>query len=132
MANNAAGHRYLSNHNQVENNISDRGFISWCSSSRRTTQPTQTASSKPPSGSMTRWVKKSRKPNTFIPRSTDTSFQALNDNTEPIPKSQAPPAISAFARARDTLNRSVTYATAGSRSEEHTSELQSRGHLVCR
>src|SRR5690625_1482541 len=100
MANNAAGHRYLSNHNQVENNISDRGFISWCSSSRRTTQPTKTASSKPPSGSMTRWVKKSRKPNTFIPRSTDTSFQALNDSTE--------------------------------RSEEHTSELQSRGHLVCR
>src|SRR5690625_4363488 len=113
MANNAAGHRYLSNHNQVENNISDRGFISWCSSSRRTTQPTKTASSKTPSSSMTRQVTKSSNPNTSIPTSTDTSFQALNDSAEPTTKCQAHPAISAFARARDTINRSVTYTTAG-------------------
>src|SRR5207253_8085003 len=26
----------------------------------------------------------------------------------------------------------IAYSTSGSRSEEHTSELQSRGHLVCR
>src|SRR5690625_6059550 len=35
-------------------------------------------------------------------------------------------------RTRDSIIRSVMFPDSEYRSEEHTSELQSRGHLVCR
>src|SRR5207253_9963597 len=54
-------------------------------------------------------------------------------------KPAPPPAISNQATSPVSLGRRVSYnekpgtlAHPGLRSEEHTSELQSRGHLVCR
>src|SRR5207253_10871122 len=41
-------------------------------------------------------------------------------------------ASTARGHARDQRERIVTMPSRFSRSEEHTSELQSRGHLVCR
>src|SRR5690625_5515612 len=44
-------------------------------------------------------------------------------------------AASRIGRARDQATKASPYAialTRATRSEEHTSELQSRGHLVCR
>src|SRR5690625_6487040 len=35
-------------------------------------------------------------------------------------------------RTREAMEHAITFAETGHRSEEHTSELQSRGHLVCR
>src|ERR1035437_8482959 len=40
--------------------------------------------------------------------------------------------IDAYCRAHDLLDAPQAYGTAISRSEEHTSELQSRQYLVCR
>src|SRR5690554_7281059 len=40
--------------------------------------------------------------------------------------------INALTEQIATLNREILVARTGTRSEEHTSELQSRPHLVCR
>src|SRR5690625_6706058 len=45
-----------------------------------------------------------------------------------VPEDQAQPTVSYFP---DRDGNMAVYGTGG-RSEEHTSELQSRGHLVCR
>src|SRR5439155_26782747 len=39
---------------------------------------------------------------------------------------------SAIASIPDSSTSGATFTARGTRSEEHTSELQSRGHLVCR
>src|SRR5690625_7029074 len=49
--------------------------------------------------------------------------------TEMRKETTAPGAFSLIARMHSTANRA---RFSGLRSEEHTSELQSRGHLVCR
>src|SRR5439155_20902697 len=48
----------------------------------------------------------------------------------PDPGTRRPSAMQ--ARGAPTMRAWWRWATAGRRSEEHTSELQSRGHLVCR
>src|SRR5439155_12155771 len=45
-------------------------------------------------------------------------------------EAMAPPGLATWARAQRTLQPAEAWLTF--RSEEHTSELQSRGHLVCR
>src|SRR5215510_8196201 len=54
------------------------------------------------------------------PRSTLFPYTTLFRSTAPVPSGHGAPASAAHVRPRD------------GRSEEHTSELQSRGHLVCR
>src|SRR5436309_12314772 len=44
----------------------------------------------------------------------------------------SPTASSAWRRVQRTRGRAAHKSTAGARSEEHTSELQSRENLVCR
>src|SRR5207253_10970861 len=69
-----------------------------------------------------------------IPR----SISSITPNTKPTPPTNpsaaAPPP--SFPRKRESrLLRALAVTAASSpwsRSEEHTSELQSRGHLVCR
>src|SRR5207253_3336046 len=46
--------------------------------------------------------------------------------------SWAIPSLIADGRAQSDVRQGVTLEVFGERSEEHTSELQSRGHLVCR
>src|SRR5437870_11231662 len=45
---------------------------------------------------------------------------------------RSPAVCDAQALTRSISSRRPAYAAATARSEEHTSELQSRGHLVCR
>src|SRR5690625_6792280 len=42
------------------------------------------------------------------------------------------PITAAMIATTSTARLTITFATQSRRSEEHTSELQSRGHLVCR
>src|SRR5690606_39913521 len=62
-----------------------------------------------------------------------TAEQAKADATAPAPRApaSAPGAAPAGADARFVLQVGA-FANPGSRSEEHTSELQSRENLVCR
>src|SRR5690625_6536001 len=50
---------------------------------------------------------------------------------ELVPHHQTSPVLSTAARWQPTPS-SLAMGPASARSEEHTSELQSRGHLVCR
>src|SRR2546422_3051814 len=74
------------------------------------------------------------------PRSTlfpyTTLFRSLSNRDHRPPGSGGPLARRSAARRRegreDLPRRRLRPADSGSRSEEHTSELQSRLHLVCR
>src|SRR5690625_4817802 len=62
------------------------------------------------------------------------SFPAPSRGPPPVPGASRPPPRSAhdFCRRDHSAERRGLGPAAGDRSEEHTSELQSRGHLVCR
>src|SRR5690625_6325765 len=63
-------------------------------------------------------------------RLASTHSSVRNRSAIPITQPSAPP-ISAFFRSI-VLTSCASSARIAPRSEEHTSELQSRGHLVCR
>src|SRR2546422_3321698 len=69
------------------------------------------------------------------PRSTLFPYTTLFRSCEDLWVPQPPSAAAALAGAEILLNLSASNITIGKaqmRSEEHTSELQSRLHLVCR
>src|SRR5439155_21418657 len=68
-----------------------------------------------------RWCLKSR------PRSQTASFPRPRRSKRLRSLTQSP-----SPKVRHQTNSSVLELSTSSRSEEHTSELQSRGHLVCR
>src|SRR5207253_2872800 len=59
----------------------------------------------------------------------DYTFEVFNDDYLRAP---APVVMERARKSVEWLGARISLAAPGARSEEHTSELQSRGHLVCR
>src|SRR2546422_7658207 len=66
------------------------------------------------------------------PRSTLFPYTTLFRSTRPVSKTQSGALVARERRNVSGLSRSPLSPSAQLRSEEHTSELQSRLHLVCR
>src|SRR5690625_6431086 len=66
------------------------------------------------------------------PLSRCSSPHLYSDRSVPDPKAASPDATSALSNKKSERLRALRCYRSRARSEEHTSELQSRGHLVCR
>src|SRR3712207_7590679 len=70
---------------------------------------------------------------TLFPYTTLFRSASTSDGTISAPSASTPPITSRYESSEPTVNAQTTPATTvASRSEEHTSELQSRQYLVCR
>src|SRR5690625_4736122 len=74
----------------------------------------------------------SRCPNDADPTCSASSSGAPSTASATMPSLSAPPLIATSSLSPASVVAAPTTAPSECRSEEHTSELQSRGHLVCR